>query len=71
MSFERYIGKYVVTKVELPSDRRGEKIPAGTTLVVLEAVGEQHVNLDWPGGRRAANQVHYSKLMTAEERGDA
>lgn len=64
MGLERYVGKYVTTKVAIPSDRRGETIPTGTTnLFVLEMVSEEHFNLTWPGGRRAANQVHFSKLM--------
>ena len=62
---ERYVGKYVTTKIDIPSDRRGEKIPAGTSLLILEMVGTQHFNLVWPGGRRAASQVHYSELMVA------
>ena len=64
MGLERFVGHYVSTKERLPSDRRGETIPMGTSLFVLEMVGDQHFNLSWPGGRRAANQVHYSKLMT-------
>ncbi|KKN29876.1 hypothetical protein LCGC14_0839540 [marine sediment metagenome] len=63
MGLERFVGKYVVTKEPLPSDRRGETIPWNTTLFVLEMVGDEHFNLCWPGGLRAANQVHYSKLM--------
>lgn len=65
MGLERYVGESVTTKVPIPSDRRGETIPAGTSnLLVLEMVGEEHFNLVWPGGKRAANQVHVSKLMT-------
>lgn len=62
MGLNRYVGKNVVTKVEVPSDRRGVTLPAGTPLLVLELVGTQHFNLIFPGGRRAANQVHFSKL---------
>lgn len=64
MGLERFVGKYVRTKAPIPSDRRGEIIPTGTSLLVLGMVGKQHFNLAWPGGRRAANQIHYSKLMT-------
>lgn len=64
MGLERFVGEYVTTKQSIPSDRRGETIPPGTDLLALEMVGEQHFNLVWPGGRRAANQVHYAKLMT-------
>lgn len=65
MGFERFVGTHVVTKVEILSDRRGVWIPAGTTLFVHEMVGDQHFNLNWVGtNRRAASQVHYSKLMT-------
>ena len=59
---KRYVGTYVTTRVDIPSDRRGETIPANTTLFVSEVVGTQHFHLTWPGGRRAANQVHYTKL---------
>ena len=62
---QEYVGTYVVTKEELPSDRRGERIFAGTRLFVLEMAGDSHFNLNWPAGNRAANQVHFSKLMTA------
>lgn len=65
MSLKRFVGKRVTTKVLLPADERGRTIPAGTDLLVLELVGDQHVNLVWPDGRRAANQVHYTKLMTS------
>ena len=65
MSFERFVGNFVVTKVELPSDKRGIKIPAHTTLFISELVGTEHFNLNWPGtNKRAANQVHYTKLYT-------
>lgn len=64
MSLESYVGEYVTTKEQISSDKRGESIPPGTSLLVLEMVGDQHFNLVWPGGRRAANQIHYSKLMT-------
>ncbi len=61
---ERYVGSYVTTKVAIPSDRRGERIPAGTSNLLIESLnGTQHFNLVYPGGRRAANQVHYSKLF--------
>ncbi len=60
---ERFVGTYVSTKVSIPSDRRGERIPAFTSLFVREMVGDQHFNLHWPGGRRAANQIHYTKLF--------
>ena len=62
---ERYVGTHVDTKVQIWSDRRGERIPAHTTLFVKEVVGEQHFNLTWPGlgGKRAANQIHYTKLF--------
>ncbi len=61
---ERYVGRYVTTKVSIPSDRRGETIPAGVSLLVLEMVGKEHFNLVYPGGGRAANQIHYKKLIT-------
>ena len=61
---ERYVGTYVTTKVPIPADRRGFEITAGTCLFVRKIVGAQHFHLDWPTGRRAANQVHYSKLCT-------
>ncbi len=64
MGLERFVGEWVVTKVPIPSDRRGETIPAGTRLRVLVLVGTQHFHLAWPEGNRAANQVHYDKLMT-------
>jgi hypothetical protein len=64
--FARFVGMHVVTKRNLPSDRRGEIIPAGTTLFVREMCGDEHFHLHWPGpgGQRAANQVHYKDLMT-------
>jgi len=61
---QRFVGQRVTTKVRIPSDRRGEWIPQGTDLVVLEMVGDQHFNLVWSDGKRAANQVHYKKLLT-------
>lgn len=64
MKLERYVGTSVITKVAIPSDRRGETIPAGTHLLVSEMVGTQHFNLEWFNGKRAANQVHYKKLKT-------
>ena len=62
---KRYVGTHVGTKVQIPSDRRGEMIPACTTLFVKEIVGDQHFNLTWPGlgGKRAATQIHYTKLF--------
>ena len=62
---EKYVFTYTVTKVPVPSDRRGEMIPAYTDLFVRGMVGDQHFNLHWCGlgGRRAASQVHYSKLF--------
>ena len=64
MGLERFVGKTVITKEPIPSERHGETIPGGTTLLVEGMVGDQYFNLVWPGGYRAANQVHYSKLMT-------
>ena len=64
MSLKRFVWEYVTTKEPIPSDKRGRTIPAGTTLLVTEMVGDQHFNLAWSGGRRAASQVHYSKLRT-------
>ncbi len=61
---EEFVGKCVITKISIPSDKRGIDIPPHTNLIVLEMVGDQHFNLVWPNGRRAANQVHYSKLLT-------
>jgi len=57
-----YIGATVITKVAIPSDKRGEVIPPGTRLVVLEECGEMYFNLVWSEGKRAASQVHHSKL---------
>lgn len=63
---ERFIGGFLVTKVAIPSDRRGETIPANTTLFVRGLVGEQHFHLVWPGtGETAASQMHYSKFYTS------
>jgi hypothetical protein len=61
----KYVGTYVVTRERIPSDRRGEMIPALTDLFVRGMVGDQHFNLHWPGlgGKRAANQIHYTKLF--------
>ena len=66
---EKYVFTHMVTKEQIPSDRRGETIPAGTTLFVKEIVGEQHFNLTWAGlgGKRAANQIHYTKLFLTGE----
>lgn len=66
---ERYVGTTVITKVDIPSDRRGFSIPAGTRLVLSKLVGTKHCNLQFPTkacrpGGRAANQVPLSKLMT-------
>jgi hypothetical protein len=67
---ERFVGTYAGTRVQIPSDRRGEMIPAYTTLFVKEIVGDQHFNLGWPGvaGRagRAANQIHHTKLFLTD-----
>jgi hypothetical protein len=66
MGLERFVGKLVKTKESIPSDRRGAMISAGVTLFVQEMVGNQHFNLAWLNGKRAANQIHYSKLVTGE-----
>ena len=63
-ALERYVGTFVILKVDVPADKRGEVIPSGTRLVVTKLVGEQHFDLEFPGGRRAASQVHFSKLKT-------
>ena len=63
---KRFVGTHVGTKVPVPSEwPGGEMIPAYTTLFVREMVGDQHFNLTWPGlgGKRAANQIHHTKLF--------
>lgn len=65
MGFEHYLGTIVVLKQDVPSDQRGEWIRKGIRLKVTELVGEQHFHLDWPDGGRAANQVHFTRLLTA------
>ncbi len=63
---ERFVGGFLVTKVDIPSDHRGKTIPANTTLFVRKLVGEQYFHLDWPGtGKIAASQVHYTKFYTS------
>ena len=64
LPLERYIGTKVILKEDVPSDKRGMFIGAGTTLLVLSMAGTQHFNLGWDVSRRAASQVHYSKLKT-------
>jgi hypothetical protein len=61
---KRYIGTTVITKEPIPSDRRGLDIPAGTPLIVSGLVGTKHCTLEFGDGKRAANQVPFSKLMT-------
>jgi hypothetical protein len=63
-SLEKYVGTYVITKEPIPSDRRGESIPEGTTLLVRRMIGDQHFDLEWLDGKLAANQVHFTKLKT-------
>lgn len=60
-----YVGEYVTTKVNIPSDERGREIKAGTSnLLVLRAYGS-FVDLVWPGGKRAASQIHIDKLIVS------
>ena len=61
---KHHVGIAVITKEDIPSDRRGMTIPAGTSLIVESIVGTQHCHLNFGDGKRAANQVHFSKLMT-------
>ena len=64
----RYVSTMVRTKTDLPSDRRGVRIPPNTVLFVSGMAGSVHFNLDWPGSkRRAASQIHFSKLTIAEK----
>jgi hypothetical protein len=65
MNLESYVGRRVILKESVPADRRGRTIPPGAMLVVSQLVGTQHFNLNWPDGKRAANQVHYTNLKTA------
>lgn len=65
MSLQHYVGRRVLTKESIPADRRGRWIPVGAMLFVSRLVGEQHFDLNWPDGKLAAKQVHYSKLKTA------
>ncbi len=63
MVLNRYVGEYVCLKVRVPADKRGTWLEAGTNNLLVIAVHDQHMDLVFPGGRRAASQVHYKKLF--------
>ncbi len=58
-------GATVVTTSELNSDKRGQRIPAGTVLNISQIVGEHLCHLSWLSGDRAASRVHRSCLRPA------
>lgn len=65
MGLEQYIGTFVITKEPLPNNHRGQgMIPIDTVLLIQEMVGNQHFNLVWTNGKRAANQIHYKKVYS-------
>jgi hypothetical protein len=61
---EPVVGLRVICKEDLFSDHRGRVIPAGTDNLIISEIFGQHVHLQWPDGKRAANNVHISKLYT-------
>lgn len=71
-NLEAWVGRPVITEVPIPADHRGRQIAAGVILLAEKRVGPQHFHLAFTDGRRAANQIHYSKLRLAakNERGD-
>jgi len=64
MSLRHYVGRRVIVKESFPADKRGRSIPVGAMLFVSRMVGTQHFDLNWPDGKLAARQVHFSKLQT-------
>ncbi len=63
MDLSRYVGKNVILKERIPADKRGYWIEKGVTLIVTKIYG-QFMNLKYQDGKLAANQVHYTKVMT-------
>ena len=63
--FCQHTNRLVRPKKRVPADNRGHWLEAGTVLRVSRTYG-QHLDLDWPEGGPAASQVHYSKLVTAQ-----
>ena len=64
MTLINYLGTTVTLKEDVPGNKRGTWVKKNTKLVPVTLHG-YYFDLEWPGGGRAANQVHFSKLRTA------